>query len=69
MIYAFIETHRAEFDLGVMLRVLEVSKSGYFDWRGRRPQRAARAEQDSSLTERIKVVHQRSRGRYELDRV
>jgi transposase InsO family protein len=69
MRFAFVEDHRGEFDLRVMLRVLEVSKSGYFDWRRGRQLRAARADQDSSLTEKIRAVHRRSKGRYGAPRV
>ena len=33
MSYQFIDDHRLEFDLEVMVRMLEVSKSGFYDWR------------------------------------
>lgn len=69
MRFAFIDQHRAQFDLSVMLRVLEVSKSGYFDWRGGQSQRIVRIEQDASLTERIKSIHRCSRERYGSPRV
>lgn len=69
MRFAFIDDYRLVFDLKIMLRVLRVSRSGYFDWRGRQQHPSARARSDSSLTERIKVIHQRSRGRYGAPRV
>jgi hypothetical protein len=32
MRYQFIDDHRLEFDLEVMVRMLEVSRSGFYDW-------------------------------------
>jgi hypothetical protein len=32
MRYQFIQTHQAEFDLEVMVRMLKVSRSGFYDW-------------------------------------
>ena len=45
-----------------MCRVLEVSRSGYYAWRGRRP--AATAQRQVDLTERIRQVHAASRQVY-----
>ena len=41
-------------------RVLRVSESGYYEWRGRVP--SARAVRHAWLTERIQAVHLASRG-------
>lgn len=35
MRYEFIEDHREEFSIVGMCRALQVSKSGYYDWRKR----------------------------------
>ncbi len=45
-----------------MCRVLEVSTSGYYAWRGRQP--SARTRSDAELLERIRTIHRESRGTY-----
>jgi putative transposase len=65
--FRLIEAERASFPVPLMCRMLGVSRSGYYDWRGRAPSR--RKKTDASLTERIKEIHQRSRGTYGYPRV
>ena len=48
-------------------RVLGVSESGYYEWRGRAPSR--RAVRHAWLTEQIQAVHQASRGTHGSRRV
>jgi len=50
-----------------MCRVLEVSTSGYYAWRKRTPSQRARV--DAALTERIREIHQWSRGTYGVPRI
>jgi putative transposase len=50
-----------------LCKVLSVSRSGYYDWKGRAPSR--RAWQDAALSERISEIHQRSRQTYGSPRV
>jgi putative transposase len=50
-----------------MCRVLGVSPSSYYAWRGRGP--SARARKDVVLTERVRAIHKRSRGTYGAPRV
>jgi len=50
-----------------MCRVLKVSKSGYYGWRGRQP--SARMKADVALSERIERVHRDSRGTYGVPRI
>jgi len=45
-----------------MCRVLEVSTSGYYAWRGREP--SARARSDEQLAEQMSGIHRWSRGTY-----
>lgn len=50
-----------------MCRVLEVSTSGFYDWRER--PLSSRALEDRRLTERICEIHEQSRGTYGACRV
>jgi putative transposase len=55
------------FDVAVTCRVLQVSRSGYYDWLNRRP--SPRNVVDSQLTGTIARVHLDSRGTYGAPRV
>jgi putative transposase len=55
MKYQFIASHRHEYDVKIMCRVLEVSVSGYYAWRHRAPN--ARQQADAALVEHIRDVH------------
>ena len=50
-----------------MCRMLGVSPSGYYAWRGREP--SARSKADEELKARIGASHERSRGTYGVSRV
>lgn len=50
-----------------MCKVLGVSRSGYYDCKGRSPSR--RSRQDAALTEKIRQIHRRSRQTYGSPRV
>lgn len=50
-----------------MCRVLGVSTSGYYAWRGRIPSK--RQRDDVMLTQKIRAIHRRSRGTYGAPRV
>jgi len=54
MRFQFIEDHRGEFPVIPMRKVLAVSPSGYYTWRGRPPSKREIANQ--ALTEKIKAV-------------
>lgn len=53
--------------VAVACRVLRISSSGYYEWRGRVP--SARAVADAALTTRIQEIHTGSRGTYGAPRV
>jgi putative transposase len=60
--YAFMQANREEFELKGMCRVLEVSRSGYYDWSKR--EESKRSQQDRVLLKEIRQVHQDSKEAY-----
>jgi transposase InsO family protein len=65
--YAFIKNHLTEFNVGRCCEVLQVSRSGYYAWRHRRPGPAAIRRK--KLIEQIRVVHEQSHRVYGSPRV
>jgi putative transposase len=65
--YRFIAAHAAQHPVALSCRVLGVSRSGYYAWRGRGA--SARARADAALSERIAAIHQASRETYGSPRV
>lgn len=65
--YRFIEKLRAEVNVLVLLRLLGVSKSGYYDWRKRQP--SAREIKDRELTVKIQAIYNEHKGRYGSPRI
>lgn len=53
--------------MGRMCRVLKVSRSGYYGWRGRKP--SARQQANAGLLEQIRAIHLGSRQTYGSPRV
>lgn len=62
-----MKTQEDRHPIATMSRVLEVSKSGYYAWSGRRPSR--RAREDAQLESRIQSIHEKSRGTYGAPRI
>lgn len=67
MKYGFIEAEKAHFPVSLLCKVLGVSRSGFYAWKGR-PQ-SPRAQANAELAETIAEVHQTSRGTYGSPRV
>ncbi len=67
MTYQFIHDHRNEFNLEVMFRMLEVSKSGFYDWRERPISTRDQANQE--LVKTIEEIHTSSKARYGAPRI
>ena len=67
MRFAFIEEHRKPWPVGLMCKVLEVSRSGYYAWR-KRPA-SPTAQRRRRLTAIIKAVHVESRQNYGSPRI
>ena len=55
MRFQFIENHRDEFPVKRMCKVLDVSRSGYYAWRGRPP--SEREMANRALYKKIKEVY------------
>ena len=68
MIYRLVQELAADgIDVAVACRVLRVSRSGFYEWRGRAP--SARQVADEQLTATITEVHAASRSSYGAPRV
>src|SRR3712207_7126421 len=68
MIYRLVHELAADgIDGAVACRVLRVSRSGFYEWRGPAP--SARQVADEQLTVAITAVHRASRGTYGAPRV
>jgi len=65
--YAFIKAHREQFRVSRLCEILEVSRSGYYEWCGR-PE-SARSREDRRLEEQVKASHERSRQTYGTRRI
>jgi putative transposase len=66
-VFRFIAAKKAEHSIKTMCRVLQVSRSGFHAWAGRRP--SARALGDARLTERILEIHRVNREVYGSPRI
>ena len=62
MKYAFIRANREEFDVKRMCQVLQISRSGYYDWAGR--EESKRSQQDRVLLKEIRKIHQEMKEAY-----
>jgi len=62
-----VRANRADYAITTMCRVLGVSTSGYYSWRGRGL--STRATRDVLLTKKISEIHTRSRGTYGVPRI
>jgi putative transposase len=65
--FAFIDHRREEFPVTLMCEMLDVSRSGYYAWRGRPP--SPRESRRAGLTAKIRSAHEASRGTYGSPRV
>ena len=62
MKYAFMQANREEFDVKRMCKVLQISRSGYYDWAGR--EESKRSQQDRVLLKEIRKIHQETKEAY-----
>ena len=61
MKYAMIKTNENQFSVGMMCRMLSVSRSGYYSWRDRPP--SSREQANQMLATEIKGVFDDEKGR------
>ena len=67
MRFAFIDVERASYPLRILCRVLQVSRSGYYAWRERKP--SARDLEDERLRPKVIEAFKTGRGTYGSPRV
>lgn len=67
MKFGFIEAEKEQHDVGVMCRLLKVSRGGYYGWRTRPP--SERSKRDTELKKAVRTAHDDSRGTYGSPRV
>ena len=63
MKYAFIERNKSELSIGLMSKVLEVSRSGYYDWLSNRDKVTVREQNRQVIDKRVKDAFVSHRGR------
>ena len=66
-LYRFIAAEKAGHRVSTLCRTLGVSRSGFYSWASRPP--SARRREDQDLVERLRRVHQMSRGTYGAARI
>jgi hypothetical protein len=66
-VYSFIAAEKTSFPVAVMCRVFGVSRTGFHSWERRAP--SDRALTDAWLLEKIRQIHDASRGVYGAPRI
>jgi transposase InsO family protein len=67
MRYPFIQIHRQEYPVQLMCDLLEVSRSGFYDWLDHKPSR--QAQRRVALAAQVKIVFAESRETYGSPRI
>ena len=62
MKYAFVRAHHQQFRVKRMCQVLQISRSGYYDWQSRAE--SERTRRDQVLLKEIRKIHQDSKQAY-----
>jgi transposase InsO family protein len=65
--FELVDAEKANYPIEIICSVLEVSRSGYYAWRKRRP--CDRSKSDAQLAVEITATHKRSKRRYGSPRV
>ena len=67
MRYRFIDAHKKAWPIILMCGVLNVSRSGFYDWAARGPSR--RTQSNRKLDSRIRTIFSRHKQRYGAPRI
>jgi transposase InsO family protein len=67
--FQFVADHRDTFGVKRLCRVLGLSRSGFYRWLAAAPARAARAEAEAELAEKIRAIHAEFDGTYGSPRI
>ena len=59
--------NQAEHGVAMMCQLLGVSTSGYYAWKARQP--SERARRDAELLDRVRAIHEQSKGTYGVPRI
>jgi putative transposase len=65
--YRLIDAEKASYPISLLCRILRVSRSGYYGWKGRPP--SERDRENAALTQKIREIHSRSRQVYGYPRI
>jgi putative transposase len=65
--YAWVDAHRGQFAITRMCRLLEVSRTGFCQWRGRAP--SSRSIANTVLDVQVAAIHAQSRRSYGRERI
>ena len=60
---------KAEHSIQLLCQVLQVSQSGFYDWKARQQTPSARAQENAALGSHIQSIHEKSRRTYGSPRV
>ena len=67
MRYRFVDTHKKTWPVRLMCRVLNISTSGYYDWRGR--SESAQSRSNRVLDSQIRQIYDEHKQRYGVPRI
>ncbi len=67
MRFAFIKAEKANYPVGLMCKLLHVSRAGFYAWTRRQP--GPRARENAAVEVHINAIHKKSQGRYGSPRI
>lgn len=67
MRFVFIDAEKTSYPIRLLCRVLQVSRSGFYAWRNRKP--SERAQEDARLRPKVRAIFEESRRTYGSPRI